>query len=237
MGISNQIPNSRIAQAGVVPDTANRPASPYEGQMLYQKDTNQVLVYDGSAWVAPNSGTANPPGLELVTGCTVTSSGGTAATVSNGVVTTGNGNTSVTISNAFSSSYKNYRIVFGYGTTSAGGRMNVQLSGTTGSNYYTVGYYLAFGVATVNPLATSGNGETTWYGVETNTGGFSAVMDIFNPQQATKTFMTVAWMTNGLGATVHGVENTTNVSTGFTLTLASGNINSNMDIRVYGYRN
>lgn len=180
----------------------------------------------------------NAVGLWRITNCTVTSVGGTAATASNGVITTGNGNTSVTVSNAFSADFRNYRIVFSYGTTSLGGRINVQLSGTTGANYFTVGYYVAYGVASVLPIATPGGGETSWYGVESNTGGFSGVMDVLNPQADTKTFMTSHWMTNGLGGTVHGVENTNNRSTGFTLTLAAGgNINSNMAIRVYGYRN
>jgi hypothetical protein len=36
---------------GVVDNTAARPSSPFEGQAIYQKDTDQVLFYDGSAWV------------------------------------------------------------------------------------------------------------------------------------------------------------------------------------------
>lgn len=50
MGLSNQIPSSRIAQAGVIPNAAARPSSPYEGQMVYQQDTDAVLVWNGSAW-------------------------------------------------------------------------------------------------------------------------------------------------------------------------------------------
>ena len=51
MGLSNYLPNSRISQAGVVPNEAARPASPYEGQMVYQQDIDAVLVYNGTAWI------------------------------------------------------------------------------------------------------------------------------------------------------------------------------------------
>ena len=50
MGLSNYVPNSRISQAGVIPNAAARPASPYEGQMIYQADIDAVLVWNGSAW-------------------------------------------------------------------------------------------------------------------------------------------------------------------------------------------
>ena len=49
MAISNYIPSSRIAQSGVC-TSSTRPASPYEGQMIYETDTDKVLVWNGSAW-------------------------------------------------------------------------------------------------------------------------------------------------------------------------------------------
>lgn len=54
MGISNQIPNSRLAQPGVCTSTT-RPASPFEGQVIYETDTDKVLVWDGSAWYPPKN--------------------------------------------------------------------------------------------------------------------------------------------------------------------------------------
>ena len=35
---------------GVVDNAAARPSSPFEGQMIYQKDTDAVLVWNGTAW-------------------------------------------------------------------------------------------------------------------------------------------------------------------------------------------
>lgn len=50
MPFTNYIGSSAITQPGVVTSTT-RPATPYEGQVIYETDTNRVLVYDASAWV------------------------------------------------------------------------------------------------------------------------------------------------------------------------------------------
>lgn len=42
----------------VVSNTAARPGSPYVGQIIYQNDINQVLLWTGSAWVIINSPSA-----------------------------------------------------------------------------------------------------------------------------------------------------------------------------------
>lgn len=177
-------------------------------------------------------------GLWRITTCTVSSVGGTAATADNGVITTGNGNTSVTVNNAFSTNYRNYKILMTYGTTSAGGRMNLQLNGATGTSYYTTATYISYGTATNLALASSGSGETSFYVADTNTAGFASSFELHNPfVSTTKTFITGSWMSNGLHGVFGGVQNTNVSHTGFTLSLASGNINSNFEIRVYGYRN
>ena len=50
MGITQQIGASSLIRPGVIDNTAARPASPYEGQVIYQKDTDAVLVWNGTAW-------------------------------------------------------------------------------------------------------------------------------------------------------------------------------------------
>ena len=62
MGLSNYLPSSRISQAGVIPNAAARPATPYEGQMVYQTDNNSLYIFDGSNWVKTVSA-AQPPAL------------------------------------------------------------------------------------------------------------------------------------------------------------------------------
>lgn len=50
MPISNYIPSSRLAQSGVC-TSSTRPASPFEGQMIFETDTDRVLVWNASAWI------------------------------------------------------------------------------------------------------------------------------------------------------------------------------------------
>lgn len=49
MGLSNYLPSSRLIQPGVC-TSSTRPASPFEGQAIYETDTNLKYFYDGSAW-------------------------------------------------------------------------------------------------------------------------------------------------------------------------------------------
>jgi hypothetical protein len=60
MPISSFLAPSAIAKPGVC-TSSTRPASPYEGQVIYQTDNDQLLVYNGSAWVCltPQSDTQN----------------------------------------------------------------------------------------------------------------------------------------------------------------------------------
>jgi hypothetical protein len=51
VGLSNYLPSSRLIQPGVC-TSSTRPASPFEGQVIYETDTDKVLVYNGSAWYA-----------------------------------------------------------------------------------------------------------------------------------------------------------------------------------------
>ena len=50
MGITQNTGASSIIRPGVIDNTAARPASPYEGQVIFQKDTDAVLVWNGTAW-------------------------------------------------------------------------------------------------------------------------------------------------------------------------------------------
>jgi hypothetical protein len=76
MGITQNIGASSLIRPGVIDNAAARPASPYEGQAVYQKDTDQVFIYNGTAWVPTGNTTAwasySP---------TITSSSGTITTV------------------------------------------------------------------------------------------------------------------------------------------------------------
>jgi hypothetical protein len=51
MPLSSVVGAQSIVKPGVC-TSSTRPASPYEGQMIYETDTDKVLVYNGSAWYA-----------------------------------------------------------------------------------------------------------------------------------------------------------------------------------------
>jgi hypothetical protein len=69
MGITQQVGASSLIKPGVIDNTAARPASPYEGQAIYQKDTDAVLVWNGTAWY---------PNWNLPWGIVSTTAGGTS---------------------------------------------------------------------------------------------------------------------------------------------------------------
>lgn len=75
MGISQQIGASSAIKAGVC-TSSTRPASPFEGQVIYETDTDLTYVWSGSAWISPSfvsttlSGTPTAPTAALGTSTT-----------------------------------------------------------------------------------------------------------------------------------------------------------------------
>jgi len=76
MGITQQVGASSLIKPGVIDNTAARPASPYEGQMVYEKDTDKVLVWNGSAWLYSLTPQTLEPGAWQTWSPTVTPSTG-----------------------------------------------------------------------------------------------------------------------------------------------------------------
>ena len=231
MGLSNYIASSRISQSGVC-TSSTRPASPYEGQVIYETDTDRVLVWNASAWVAPNSQTANPPGLELVTGVGC-SAGGTA---SNGVVTVGSAVSSVTVTNAFSASYDNYRITLNGGSSSTNGEVRMIL-GSTNSGYFQNVVYTAWN-NTVQAASTNNGSIWTLAGVSDPDGSLVS-FDIFNPFLSRRTMCGGPFIgadADRVGGYMSGYVANTVSYTDFTFNLSSGTMTGGT-IRVYGYRN
>ena len=50
MAFSSVLGASSVIKPGVV-TTATRPSSPYEGQAIYETDTDSLLVYNGTSWI------------------------------------------------------------------------------------------------------------------------------------------------------------------------------------------
>lgn len=118
MPITNYLPSSRLIQPGVC-TSSTRPASPYEGMVIYETDTNKTFVYSGSAWVMMVSADT-PPGLELIKTQTI-----------------GSAVASVTVTSAFSATYDNYQIVIsGVSPSGSGGWYQFQFDSGHTNNYY-----------------------------------------------------------------------------------------------------
>jgi len=177
----------------------------------------------------------NSIGIWRNTLCTVTSTGGTAATASNGVITMGAGNTAVTVSNAFSSDFDNYRIVVSGGTgTSALSGILLTL-GATATGYYYGGYSIQYTVATLS-ADRQANGASWQVGYGT-TSALSASIELQSPNLAKNTMFQAAGA--GAGTTSYamnfgGYLSDTSQYTAFTITAGSGNY-TGATIMVYGY--
>jgi hypothetical protein len=53
-----------VTTGTIICTSSTRPASPFEGQVIYETDTGLSLIYDGSAWVSP-SVTHKPPSAQI----------------------------------------------------------------------------------------------------------------------------------------------------------------------------
>ena len=139
-----------------------------EGQLCYLESTNVVQYYDGSNWatVGPSS-----PALVVVKAETAFSAA-----------------SSVTIDNIFTSTYRNYKILFNYTTsTTSGPRFRMRVGGSsTSTSTYNEQYVQGAGeTASASRGSSATSGSVGFY---TN-GSFnsSSELTFFNPQIATPT--------------------------------------------------
>jgi len=229
VGLSQQIGASSLIKPGVIDNTAARPASPYEGQVIFQKDTDQLLVWNGTAWVIPNSPAQNPSGLELITDASFTAQ------------------SSVPVSGCFTSRYVNYRVIFIADTPNNSAtriiKCRLRLAGgdDTSASYVYSSLQTSLGSTTVD-LGYASYSATemdivSHYYINQNS---SFVFDIFNPQVSTK-YSTIHGHARGGTAAANtqgsvGMSFATAVShTGFSIYPSAGTITGNY--YVYGYRN
>jgi hypothetical protein len=222
MGISNTIPPSRLIQPGVVANTAARPTSPFTGQAIYQVDTNQYLIWNGTAWVIPNSPAQNPQGLELISSQSFS------------------GSTLIEFNNVFSSSYDSYKVtsaVWGSATTNSQFRFHTGTNTpNTDTSYFRYGYYYASGVFT-NFTAASDN-QQFWGNHYAGSGIISTTeITFFNPFKSERSVcLHQHWDGNsGLLATFSSQHVSLTSFTGFRVYPGSGTLTGR--ISVYGFRN
>lgn len=235
MPVTNYLPSSRLVQPGVCTSTT-RPVTPFEGQVIYETDTDKTLVWNGANWVFLSTSSAGDVGLVKIIP-TVSSVGGTAATVSSdGVVNIGSGNTSITVT-AFSSAFENYRVLCTNGSCSTQLQIRLQLSGIS-SNYFGAYNGTSYTASTYYGQNDNNGPHWTWVGTG-GTGHMILDADITSPFITSRKFIhaktSYIWAGNAYGFYI-GECTSSASSTGFILTPSTGSFSSG-SIRVYGYRN
>jgi len=218
MPLSSVVGAQSIVRPGVC-TSSTRPASPYDGQVIYETDTDKTLVWNGSGWVMLATGTANAPGLELVKTQTV----GTAVST-------------ISVSNAFSSSYENYYITLSGGTLSADAPVNLKLGSST-TGYYTM---LVYGSASSGSVtgATENNGsQFSWVGGAVSGQHVHVSFTLIGPNLAAYTKILNGTYQNGINyGTSQGEHRVATAYTDFTLIPGTGTFTGGT-VRVYGYKN
>jgi hypothetical protein len=217
MPLSSVVGAQSIVKPGVC-TSSTRPASPYDGQVIYETDTDRTLVYNGSAWVFLSTSRANPGGLDLVKTQTI-----------------GSAVSSVTVSDVFSATYDNYRIIVSGGAASATPNLNMILGSTT-SGYYYGSVYSLFSSSTQNGEA--GSNQASWLRVAVGSStGLNGVIEVFSPFESSRTaanWVTSHQYTTGLVSRGSGFLDNATSYTAFTLTPNSGTLTGGT-IAVYGY--
>jgi len=216
MPFSSVLGASSVIKPGVCTSTT-RPSVPFEGQLIYETDTDRVAAYNGSAWVYTNS-----DGLVLVK----------TQTINSGVI-------SMAVTGAFSSDYENYRIIVSGGVANYPNNLWLQLGNTT-TGYYGFRTYGSFNAATVTGQQIN-NSSNLFVGFGSVNSLF-AVIDVSGPNAARRTAVSAYGVTTqsnaGIGVMFGGgFEDSNTQHTGFSiLTDSVWNMTGGI-IRVYGYKN
>ena len=217
MGITQNIGASSLIKAGVVDNAAARPASPYEGQVIFQKDTDQLLVWNGTAWVIPNSPAQNPQGLEFISSTTI-----------------GSGVASHTVSNCFSSTYDNYVVTIANPVfTVSSGIIGFTFNGLTSGYYGSQSYDLYTGGN--NGYNRMNNASNFYVGITATDNASATIITVYSPNKSLYHMFTSSFYGSGYTGIAAGQTIDQTARTGFVITPSTGTITGGT-VTVYGYR-
>jgi len=216
MGISQGIDSVRTG----VCTSSSRPASPYDGQVIYETDTDKTLVYNGTGWVFLSTSRANPVGLDLISRTTFTSTSTWA------------------LDSIFSSTYDNYRIDINYtAITSTANYAGFQLrvGGTASTSGYNYAMIESNNAGTTNRYATAQASMPMMDLVSADAVIGSSTFTVFKPNIAQVTSFTGQFMGYNVGLrgiAAHGYHSPATSYDGIQIvngSTASGTVS------VYGY--
>jgi len=196
---------------------STRPTAPYEGQVIYETDTDLSYVWGGAAWQQVSGGTAvGNSGLVFVKSQTI-----------------GSAVSSVTVSDAFSATYDNYKITVNGGTCSSSDQnFGLKIGAAVTGYYYAVTGATYLGVSSILALS---NGNDFNRAGSIHTDGLYMNVDLQNPFLTKRTFATGSTIFNASSRFGAGYLDTTTSYTDFTLTPGAGTLTGGT-ITVYGYR-
>lgn len=220
MPLSSVLGASTLIKPGVV-TSSTRPAVPYEGQLIYETDTDRIAAYSGSAWVTQN-------GLQLIASQSVS------------------GVASFSFADStFTSTYDCYRIIGSFTMNATGSSqtvtMRLRASGTdnSSSNYITANMR---GSSAISGATASSSTTTSFLIVPGMTAPNRLNFDltIYNPSAADYTAIsgTVGALQNNtdmFAILPTGVMTVTTSYDSATFIVSSGGFTG--EYRVYGYAN
>ena len=220
MAISNVSSNLR---AGVC-TFATRPQAPFTGQVIFEVDTKQTLVWQGSAWVMLTDAD-QPPGLQLI------------------VSRTASAESSVSVDGCFTTEFQNYRIEWA-GSLSTAVEMRLELR-NSGSNKTNTEYIWQGidrnGASTISSFGSDAKQSYLYFsnGSGADNLTFSSV-DVFRPKDEFRTGFLwntgFEWTSNTFyWRTGMGYFDLSDSCDGFRIYTSTGTLTGT--IRVYGYRN
>lgn len=221
MSLSSVTGASSILQPGVCTSTT-RPASPYDGQVIYETDTDKVAVYDSSSWVYKTGTSHVAPALVLISTTTI-----------------GSAVTSVALTNIFSATYDNYRITLSGGSASTTSDGSFILGATT-ANYYTAFTYNGYVSPFTNFATGAANTTSSATVFSYSANGVNGVIDLFSPFLTARTtflFAAATMATTGNRWSGGGFQDSATSFTGMTFSTQGGHTLTGGTIKVYGYQN
>jgi len=201
--------------------SSTRPTAPYEGQVIYETDTDLSYVYNGSSWQQVSGGTAvGNSGLVYI--------GAYSASA-----------TTLFIDGCFTSTYTNYVVTVQTTASGATGSFMFKLraSGTANSaNYYYGGLQYYTNIAATTQQGS--NDTSMLFSAASGTSYTYSVIQLSTPAVAQPTSMIVdstSYYSNYTGASIRGYHGLGTAYDGFQLTMNTGGTITGI-LRVYGVR-
>lgn len=181
----------------------------------------------------------NAVGLWRITGLTASFTGGTAGSVSNGVITVGSNNTVITVTDCFNADFKNYLLHIKTNSNSVS-NADIQLQlRTSGGSTSTTGYYgmWIYASYSTTSVAAAGNNNGAYFSFFANalgTNGFNATATIMSPNEARRTMVSSNTARGDIAGTYNGYHDVGTAYTSCVLTCGGGNMTGGT-IVFYGY--